>query len=93
MSIAQLPEVTCSATSCGYHHDGCKAPAINVGSDDACTTFLPLSVSGGLATVTSHVGACKRTDCTHNDHAVCTAVSVRIIGSSDTAKCETFTTA
>lgn len=91
MSIAELPTVaSCTATSCGYNHDGCHAPAINVEAGDAgCSTFLPLGIDGGLPKVVSHVGACQRTECTHNEHAVCTAEAVRISGTG-TAHCETF---
>lgn len=93
MTITDLPDVTCSVDTCGYHHDGCQAPAINVGSDDACTTFLPLGVDGGLPKFVAHVGACQRTDCAHNDHALCGAESVLIGAGSGTAHCQTYTAA
>lgn len=90
MSIAELPTVSsCSASSCGYNHDGCHAPAITIGGSNACATFLPLGIDGGLPKVVSHVGACQRTDCALNEAAVCTADHVRISGEG-TAHCETY---
>lgn len=91
MSIAELPTVTsCSASSCGYNHDGCHAPAITVGSSGSnCATFMPLGVDGGLPKVVSHVGACQRTECAFNEHALCGADHVKISGEG-TAHCETY---
>ncbi len=92
MTIEQLPTVTsCSATSCGYNHDGCHAPAITVdGAGADCATFLPLGIDGGLPKVVSHVGACQRLDCVHNQSALCLAGEVRISGGQGTAHCETY---
>ncbi len=93
--MTELPTVSsCSATGCGYNHDGCHAPAITVGtSGTGCSTFLPLSIDGGLPKVISHVGACQRTECGHNDHAVCVADTVRIGSGGGTAHCETYVAA
>ncbi|MBF0689212.1 MAG: hypothetical protein IR158_15775 [Cellulomonas sp.] len=37
----------------------------------------------------SHVGACQRQDCTHNDHLGCSAPSVRTGAGPDLADCLT----
>ncbi|WP_430593529.1 DUF1540 domain-containing protein [Humidisolicoccus flavus] len=90
--LSDLPHVSsCSATACGYNHDGCHAGAITVeGNAASCSTFLPLGIDGGLPKVIASVGACKRVDCVHNESAVCTAASVRISGGEGTTHCETF---
>lgn len=91
-NLAELPAVqACTATSCTYNHDGCHAGAITISSTDAdCATFLPLGTDGGLPKVIASVGACQRTDCEHNESAVCTASSVRIEGGAGAAHCQTY---
>lgn len=91
MSITDLPRVSsCSVDACGYNHDGCHAPAINIDENDNCTTFMALGEDGGLPKVVAAVGACQRTDCAFNSAGVCGAASVRISGGSTTAHCETY---
>lgn len=90
MTMTDLPAVACTVAGCSYNHEGCHAPAINVDENDACSTFLPLGVDGGLPKVIAHVGACQRTDCVHNEHAVCGAAAVRISGGDGPAHCETY---
>lgn len=90
--LADLPTVSgCTATECGYNHDGCHAGAITISSNGAdCATFLPLGIDGGLPKVIAAVGACQRTECAFNSAAVCTAASVRIEGGHGPAHCQTF---
>lgn len=92
MSTLELPRVSgCSVESCSYNHaDSCSAAAVTIGSkpEAACTTFIPLSVKGGLDRMTSFVGACTKADCSHNSHLECTADSVRI--GADKADCLTY---
>lgn len=94
-NLAELPTVAaCTATGCGYNHDGCHAAAITISGDGAdCATFLPLSIDGGLPKVVAAVGACQRTNCAFNTAAVCTAPTVRIDGGHGPAHCQTFTAA
>lgn len=84
---------TCSVETCSFNHDGCTAEAITVGQAGdhaACTTFISLGVSGGLPTVRAHVGACQRSDCTHNADLMCTAEAVSIGWGDDEADCLTY---
>lgn len=91
----QPPVSECSVDGCSYNHDhACSAAAITVGGsatgDAQCSTFIPLSVKGGLDRVVSHVGACQRADCSHNDHLTCAADAVRIGAGHDLADCLTY---
>ncbi|WP_448062405.1 DUF1540 domain-containing protein [Cellulomonas hominis] len=94
-TLMELPRITeCSVAGCSYSdHSGCHAAAITVGGgagEAQCATFIPLSVKGGLDRVVSHVGACQRVDCTHNDALSCGAEAVRIGAGHDIADCLTF---
>ncbi|MBD3779353.1 MULTISPECIES: DUF1540 domain-containing protein [unclassified Cellulomonas] len=91
----QPPVSECSVDGCSYNHDhACSAAAITVGGsttgDAQCSTFIPLSVKGGLDRVVSHVGACQRADCSHNEHLTCAADAVRIGAGHDLADCLTY---
>ena len=93
MAITELPTVhDCAVAGCSYNADSeCHAGAINItGSDAGCGTFIDISVSGGLPTATAMVGACHRTDCTHNDALECHADSIRVGPGADTADCLTY---
>ena len=48
-------------------------------------------MKGGLDKVVTHVGACQRSECTHNSSLECTASSIRIGAGHDEADCLTFT--
>ncbi|MFV0451287.1 MAG: DUF1540 domain-containing protein [Propioniciclava sp.] len=89
-----LPLVqSCSATTCGYNHDGCHAFAITVRAEDsACGTFAPLTPKGGMDTGTAVIGACTRTDCAHNSELECSADSVVVGPGPDgsAANCATY---
>ena len=93
-SVLDLPLVSeCTVDGCGYNHDGCHAGAITVGGSGdqaACTTFIPLDVKGGLEKVVAHVGACQRTDCTHNSALECTAAAVAVGPNGAPADCLTY---
>jgi hypothetical protein len=92
MTVTAQPRVTeCSALSCAYNdHQGCHAVGITIDEADNCVTFFPTGVDGGLPSVIATVGACQRTDCVHNEHAVCTASEVRIGTGTDPAHCLTY---
>lgn len=90
MTATAMPIVSdCAIDSCSYNHNGCHAFAVTI-ADKGCTTFLPLSVSGGLDKVTAQVGACQRADCIKNDHLFCTADAIRVGAGADTASCLTY---
>ena len=67
MTTAMPRILDCSVTSCSYNKTkSCSAAAITVGYASTCTTFIPLSVKGGLDKPQSFVGACQKADCVHN---------------------------
>jgi hypothetical protein len=99
MATMEMPRVTeCTVLGCSYNdHTACHAAAVTIGGRDSgeaeCATFIPLDVKGGLPKVMTFVGACQRTDWTHNDHLECGAASVRVgpgAASADHADCLTF---
>ncbi len=55
-----------------------------------CGTFIPLGKGGGLPTLHAEVGACQRSECTHNSHLMCTAHDVKIGAGADEADCLTY---
>ena len=77
----------CATTSCAFNHDGCAAPAMTMGGK-GCVTFIAMPTRGGLDRIESHVGACQRADCAHNDHLICQASAVTI--GADGAQCLTY---
>lgn len=95
-ALLEMPHVTeCSVTGCSYNHDGCHAFAITIATHEGggaeCATFIPLTAKGGLDMVVAQVGACQRTDCTHNESLECHAPSVRVGPGADPADCLTYT--
>jgi hypothetical protein len=94
-TLMEMPAVTeCSVAGCSYNdHSSCHAAAVTIAGtvgDASCATFIPLGVRGGLDKVITHVGACQRSECTHNSSLECTAASVRIGAGHDHADCLTF---
>ncbi|GAB94712.1 hypothetical protein BJY21_000516 [Kineosphaera limosa] len=82
---------SCSTTACSYNTDGCTAFAITVGGASgaaSCGTFVALDARGGLPTADSHVGACQRLECRHNNDLMCTAEAITVGG--DNAACELY---
>lgn len=94
MSTMEMPTVSeCSVDGCSYNHGGCHAFAITVGGGNGtaeCGTFIGLGTKGGLDSVIARVGACQRTDCSHNAGLECTAPSIRVGAGHDLADCLTF---
>ncbi|WP_040834339.1 DUF1540 domain-containing protein [Nocardia brevicatena] len=97
MTTMEMPHVSeCTVNDCSYNHGGCHAYAISVaghGGSADCATFIPMSVKGGLDTVTSMVGACQRADCVHNQALECTAGEIHVGPGSGNhaARCMTYT--
>ncbi|WKD58305.1 hypothetical protein CAPI_08895 [Corynebacterium capitovis DSM 44611] len=91
MSTTQMPPVrTCSVDACSFNQSGCHAFAVTIDNTSSCATFIPLTRKGGLPVASAQVGACQRTDCTHNDSLACNATSVLVGSGADTADCLTF---
>lgn len=94
-TIAELPAVAeCTVAGCSYNdHSHCHAAAVTIAGvpgDAECATFIPLGTKGGLDKVLTHVGACQRAECVHNDALECSADSVRIGAGADSADCLTY---
>lgn len=87
----------CAANKCGYNLDGeCHARAITIGDGvhPMCDTFLPARGSrAGDVSAHSGVGACKVSDCRHNEDYLCHAESIELGVHSDHADCITFVSA
>ena len=96
-TLMDMPAVAeCSVAGCSYNdHSHCHAAAVSIGGttgDAQCATFIPLGTRGGLDKVITHVGACHRSECTHNSALECTADSIRVGAGQVEADCLTFST-
>lgn len=81
----------CTATACGYNHEGCHAFAITIDGSADCGTFVPLFTKGGVDEAVAQVGACVRTDCKYNSGLECTADGVSVgMAEKDVARCLTY---
>ncbi len=63
------------------------------GDQAACGTFIDIGGQGGLSKTLARVGACHRSDCTHNDNLECSASSISVGPGADAADCLTYQTA
>ncbi len=88
--MADMPRILdCSVPDCSYNKEkSCGAAAITVGYSTSCTTFIPLTVKGGLAKSETFVGACQKADCVHNSALECTAAAISV--GAGTADCLSF---
>ncbi|WP_315580228.1 DUF1540 domain-containing protein [uncultured Actinomyces sp.] len=89
MTTVDLPLVQdCSVSECSYNNNGCAAGAVTIGYGRTCSTFVPLSVRGGLGRKNPVVGACQKADCSFNTDLECTASAIRV--GSTSADCLTY---
>jgi hypothetical protein len=90
MAMPRVQE--CTVSGCGYNHDGCTAFAITIGATRTaeCDTFVETDVKGGMGQAVAQVGACKRSDCTHNQNLECRAPAITVGAGMDLADCLTF---
>jgi hypothetical protein len=91
----RMPEVSeCTVTECAYNTDqNCHAMAITIGEDPddpTCDTYFESDIHGGVQDVIAGVGACKASDCQHNDSFECTAPSIQVGFRQDQVDCLTF---
>ncbi|GAA2237901.1 DUF1540 domain-containing protein [Rarobacter faecitabidus] len=99
-TVADLPHISeCSVAGCSYNSEhSCHAGAVTIAQSSgstSCATFIPLGIKGGLDRVVAEVGACHRSNCTHNSSLECHASTVRIGAGPDDvthAGCLTFET-
>ncbi|MBX6391435.1 MAG: DUF1540 domain-containing protein [Frankia sp.] len=92
----QLPVITkCVVDACAYNRSQtCHAPAITVGDTGAmvahCDTFLVAPTKGGDPSTTGQVGACKVSDCTHNESFTCHAPGITVGFNMNGVDCLTY---
>jgi hypothetical protein len=87
----EMPRVQiCTASGCGYNHNGCTAFAITIGGTNSqCDTFTD-GGSGGMGQALAQVGACKRAECQHNTDLECHAPAITVGAAADRADCLTY---
>jgi hypothetical protein len=92
----QLPMITkCVVDACAYNREkACHAPAITVGDMGAmiahCDTFHVAPMKGGNPGETGRVGACKVSDCSHNQSLTCHAQGITVGFQSNGVDCLTY---
>lgn len=92
-----MPKVLdCNMGNCAYNKDNmCHAMAITIGdtpSNPACDTFIETAAhDGGFPDVVASVGACRASDCCHNEHLECMADNVHVTNNPQSSpSCSTF---
>lgn len=91
-----MPKVLdCSMENCAYNQNNmCHAMAITIGDTPtrpACDTFIDKAIHGGFDEVTASVGACKASDCCHNENLECMADNIHVTNNPEkTPCCSTF---
>ncbi len=90
MATTTLPRISdCAVDSCSYNKEkACGAAAVTIGYAQTCTTFIPLTIKGGLANAATFVGACQMADCAHNSDLECTAAAISV--GASTADCMSY---
>ena len=93
----EMPKVMdCTVSGCAYNTEkACHAMAITVGeqpSEPICDTFFQSDTHGGVMDMTAGVGACKTSDCRHNENFECVAANVHIGLKGNQPDCLTFET-
>lgn len=91
----EMPVVTeCSVSGCAYNTDtSCRARAITVGSKvhPDCDTYFSMSGPHSKAKQRqAGVGACKMSDCRHNDDYECVADRISVGQIMDRINCLTY---
>ena len=63
---------------------------VSLSPQASCGTFIDIGHQGGLSKTLAKVGACHRTDCSHNDNLECGAGSISVGPGADAADCLTY---
>ncbi len=90
---SSMPRVDdCSALECSYNIEGaCHAMAINIGGPAPwCDTFIKAKEKGGAQNIIGGVGACKVSECMHNESLECMAKSIHVNADGSHAVCSTY---
>jgi len=90
----KMPKVMdCSVGDCAYNDKkACHAMAVTIGeaSDPMCDTFFKSTTPGGVKDMTAGVGACKVSECRHNEHFECAAGNIHVGFKHNHPDCLTF---
>lgn len=90
----KMPDVKkCEMEMCAYNKDmACHAMAITVGGHECpeCDTMARETMDAGDDEAMAGVGACKVSNCMHNEKLECTADGIAVGRFGDTAACRTF---
>ena len=84
----------CLASECAYNvSNNCHARAITIGNSlhAGCDTFFSRPGHTNDAARTAGVGACKSTDCRHNEDMECMTDSIRVAPQGQEVNCMTYT--
>jgi hypothetical protein len=92
----KMPQVAdCTVRDCAYNmNKACHAMAITIGeaASPVCDTYFQASEHGGVKDLTAGVGACKMSQCQHNDNFECSAKSIHVAYKGREPDCLTFET-
>lgn len=90
----EMPTVAnCAAEDCAYNSQQmCHARAITIGdgAHPDCDTFFMNRSHVLEKKMIAGIGACKVTNCTHNEDCECTASSISVGRSGSAINCMTF---
>lgn len=95
ISIEMPLVATCSATECAYNtSNSCHARAITVGDGvhPGCDTYFGSAGVSHTKAIqrTAGVGACKVSDCRHNEDYECVAEQISVGQSTNVISCLTY---
>lgn len=83
----------CLVSECAYNvNNNCHARAITIGNSlhAGCDTFFERSGHTKAAARTAGVGACKSTNCMHNEDLECMADTIQVNRSGQEVNCITY---
>jgi len=91
-AMASISE--CDVTDCAYNRDNlCHTLAITVGGPEDCPhcdTYTVSADAGGIPDIRGGVGACKVSNCTHNEALECSAGRISVGWHMNHPDCKTF---
>jgi hypothetical protein len=92
MKTMDVQILGCNEKDCIYNKNSqCHTKAITIGSDCACCdTFMKGKNEAGFENVTGIVGACRVSDCMHNESMECQADGIQVAMHSKHPDCVTY---
>jgi hypothetical protein len=79
----EMPKIKkCDAKECAYNKEQtCHAMAVTIGdkqSHPRCDTFIAMTQKAGDSSTTGCIGACRASQCQHNESLECRASSIEV---------------